>query len=256
MITDTFKNKPVFVGYLTAGDGGLQKTKQAMQALVDGGVDILEVGIPFSDPVADGPIIQQAATRALQQGASLQNILPMIAEFKRFNHTPVIIFSYFNPIFQAKRQNPNFYQTLKDYGVDGCLVVDLPLEEMQSHYVDCINNQIDPIFLISPSTPIERIAKINQKGQGMFYYVCRKGTTGIKTDLPPDLKQRLTEIKHICQLPVVVGFGVSNREMAKKICDIADGFVVGSYFVKALASGENTRTLKALATSIDPRQAR
>lgn len=251
---NTFKNK-AFVGYLTAGDGGLENSLMAMHALVAGGVDILEIGVPFSDPIADGPTIQAASARALKSNITIENILQLISRFKNESESeiPIILFSYYNPIYQAKQNNPNFYADLKAHGVDGCLIVDLPLEEMDYHYHACINHQIDPIFLISPSTPMPRIQMIASKARGMLYYVCRKGTTGIKNDLPNDFKKRLTDIQSITKLPVVVGFGVSNRNMTKTICEYADGFVVGSLFVNAIAAGFNCEQLIALTKSLDPR---
>jgi len=242
--------QPCFIGYLTAGDGGMERSKEAMLALIHGGVDILEVGVPFSDPVADGPTIQAAATRALEDGANLEKILQLIRELKQETDTPIILFTYYNPILNA---GPGFYARAKEAGVDGCLVVDLPLEESDAYRKACEKEGLDPVFLISPSTPKERIKKIADCSRGMLYYVTRSGTTGVRDTLPTDLKEKLKTIKSVSKLPVVAGFGVSNRDMAKAMLEHADGFVVGSLFVKAVANGDTPEQIKTLVESIDPR---
>ena len=149
---------------------------------------------------------------------------------------------------------PSFYSKAKDAGVDGCLVVDLPLEEAKNHTDACAEHHIDPIFLISPSTSKERIIEINQHAKGMLYYVSRKGTTGVKSSLPNDFKQRLREIKSLTKLPVVSGFGISTQGMAQEVLQHTDGFVIGSLFVKAVADGMSPAELTQLAKSIDPRK--
>ncbi|WP_423063986.1 tryptophan synthase subunit alpha [Candidiatus Paracoxiella cheracis] len=250
-ITEQFKHKPAFVGYLTVGDGGLQRTYDSALALVAGGVDILEVGVPFSDPVADGPTIQQASQRALDNGTTLKDVLDLIKKLRKQVNIPIILFSYYNPLIQAGNE---FYRRAKEASVDGCLVVDLPLEEADNHEAACTEVGIDPIFLISPSTPKERIEKINQHAKGMLYYVSRKGTTGMKSTLPGDFQQKIQNIKSLTHLPVVAGFGISNRDMAADVLQQADGFVIGSLFVKAVADGMSPSDLTQLAKSIDPRK--
>ena len=250
IIEKTLRQKNGFVGYLTAGDGGMTRSKEAMLALVAGGVNILEVGVPFSDPIADGPIIQSAAKRALASGATIEKVLQLVLALKQEAKTPIILFTYYNPILNA---GPNFYRRAKQAGVDGCLVVDLPLEESSVYQKACAKENLDPIFLISPSTPKERVEQIAKQGRGMLYYVSRLGTTGLRSDLSADLKARLTMIKSISKLPVVAGFGVTNREMAKAILAYADGFVVGSLFVAAVAKGETPDQIQSLVKAIDPR---
>jgi len=238
------------VGYLTAGDGGMTRSREAMLALIQGGVNILEVGVPFSDPVADGVTIQAAATRALKAGANLEGVLQLVRQIKQETNTPIILYSYYNPILNA---GPSFYRRAKEAGVDGCLVVDLPMEESEKYRQCCDAENLDPIFLISPTTSKERIEKISALGRGMLYYVTRSGTTGIRKDLPADLKQRLDLIKSISSLPVVAGVGISNRDMADAVLLHADGFVVGSLFVKAVANGDTSKKIQLLAEKIDPR---
>lgn len=250
IIEKTLREQGGFVAYLTAGDGGMQRTKEAMLALIQGGVNIVEVGLPFSDPIADGPTIQAAAARALESGATLENVFQLIREIKNETQVPVILFTYYNPIVNA---GSTFYRRAKEAGIDGCLVVDLPLEESKAYQEACIKENLDPIFLISPSTPKERIKRISEASRGMLYYVTRSGTTGVRDEVPSDLKEKLKMIKSVSSLPVVAGFGIANRDMAKAMLAYADGFVVGSLFVKAVAQGETPKQIQILAESIDPR---
>ena len=249
VIEETLRKQSGFVGYLTAGDGGLSRSKEAMLALIKGGVNILEVGVPFSDPVADGATIEAAAARALKLGASLEGVLELIRDLRKETDVPIILFSYYNPVFQA---GEDFFKRAHDAGVNGCLIVDLPIEESDAYCQSCEAANIDSVFLISPSTPIDRIKQINNKSKGMLYYVCRTGTTGVKNTMPEDLKQRLADIKSVATLPVVAGFGISNRDMAAEVLNHADGFVVGSLFVKAVADGKTAAELTMLASSLNP----
>ncbi len=249
-IAQQFKQGPAFVAYLTAGDGGIQRTEQAALALIKGGVNILEIGVPFSDPVADGPTIQQAHTRALQNHTTLQDTLSLVKSLRQQTDVPIILFSYYNPIFQALKND--FFVKAKQAGVDGCLIVDLPVEESADYFAACKENNIDPVLLLAPSTPVERIEKINSHGSGMLYYACRKGITGVQQALPADFANKMKLIKQHTNLPVVAGFGIADAAIAKKVLQVADGFVVGSRFVKAVAQGLMLDELTALAKSIDP----
>jgi tryptophan synthase alpha chain len=250
-IQQQFAKRPAFVAYLTAGDGGMARTLEASLALVAGGVDILEIGLPFSDPVADGPTIEQAAERALAQGFTLDQVLQLISDFRQQSSVPIILFSYYTPLFLASKKG--FFEKAKNAGVDGCLIVDLPIEEAAEHIQLCNKIGMDPVFLISPSTPAERMKLINQYSRGMLYYACRKGTTGIKDQFPEDFIDKMREIKSHTTLPVAVGFGISNKTMAQKALEYADGFVIGSLFVKAIAEGKSAAQLTELAQSLDPR---
>ena len=241
-----------YVGYFTAGDGGFDKSLAIMRAYAESGIDIIEVGVPFSDPIADGPVIQAAATRAItESNFTLDNALQLIAAFKANYNTRIVLFSYYNPIMQFLRSH-DFYKEAKSAGVDGCLVVDLPLEEAANYRAKCIAVDIDPIFLIANSTPIARIEESSRLGRGMLYYACRNGVTGTQKELPAEFVDKITQIKAHSTLPVVVGFGVSNKDMAAKILEYADGFVVGSLLVQA-AHEKTDQELRALIKSLDPR---
>lgn len=251
-LSEIFNRKKAFVAYVTAGDGGMDRTVSAMHALVDGGVDILEIGVPFSDPVADGPVIQAAADRSLKNGTTIDTVLRGIHQFKQSQATPVVLFGYYNPIFVAN-QSGDFFKRAKEAGVDGVLIVDVPLEECDDYYTQCVEVGIDPVLLLSPSTPAERVQKINEKSKGMLYYACRKGTTGEKSTLPEGFAKQMSDIKVLTTLPVIAGFGVSNKAMSAEILQHADGFVVGSTFVKAIGDGIEDDALTTLAKSLDPR---
>ena len=243
-----FANDKAFIAYLTAGDGGIQRTLDAAIALIEGGVNMLEIGMPFSDPVADGPIIQRAATRSLAAGTTLQDVLWLTTEIRKRSDIPLILFSYFNPILSALQSD--FLSDAKNAGIDGLLLVDCPLEESQVVRRQCMQNGISLIYVITPSTTLERMKKIDQYAQGFLYYACRKGTTGVRHGLPEGFQENMASIKAIVSLPIVVGFGISNNEMAKEVCRVADGVVVGSLFVKALEDGLPMLSLSKLAQNI------
>lgn len=250
-IEQLFANNKAFIAYLTAGDGGIQRTLDAALALIEGGVNMLEIGMPFSDPVADGPIIQRAATRSLAAGTTLHDVLWLTKEIRKRSNIPLILFSYFNPILSVLQSD--FLSDAKKAGIDGLLLVDCPLEESEVVRQKCVKNEIALISVITPSTTLDRMKKLDQYAQGFLYYACRKGTTGVRNALPDDLQQKIESIKSVMHLPVVVGFGISNQEMADCVLEHADGVVVGSLFVKALEDGGHPSILSALARGIWPK---
>lgn len=246
-IQKLFSNEKSYTAYLTAGDGGIKKTLAASLALIDGGVNMLEIGIPFSDPVADGPVIQRAATRALQQGTTMQDVLWLAAEIRKKSDIPLILFTYLNPVLSAKPSE--FLKQAKNAGIDGLLLVDCPLEESHEIRNLCEQNDIAMIYVITSATSDSRIQKINQHASGFLYYACRKGTTGMRNELPEDFASKISSIRNVVNVPVIVGFGISSREMAEQVREHADGVVVGSYFVKALEDDVDTSSLTSLAES-------
>jgi len=247
-----FKKRPAFVAYLTAGQRGLNFTKEAAIALAKGGVDLLEIGVPFSDPIADGPVIAQAMNEALSYPITLHSILNTIHEIKQVKNIPIVLFTYFNPLF--KTGITKIMKEAKQAGVDAILTVDCPLEE-SSEYFSCAKSaSMDTIGLISPSTEPERILKICQSDPAFLYYICRNGITGVKDSLPEDYLKKIAQIKSLSIIPVIAGFGISTKEMASSALECADGFVVGSLFVKAIADGISPLALQQLAINLDPRE--
>lgn len=249
-IQEHFSKGKLFIAYLTAGDGGIQRTLDAALALIEGGVNMLEIGVPFSDPIADGPVIQRAANRALKNGTTLNDILFLAKEIRKKSSIPLILFSYLNPILSAMAGT--FFEDAKNAGIDGILIVDCPLEESQIFREKCLAQEIAPIYVIAPSTTPARIQKINEQAKGFLYYACRKGTTGVRSSLPEDFAEKIQLIKKNVTLPVVTGFGIANRETAAKVLQTADGVVVGSYFVEALERGISPSELKHLAETMNP----
>ncbi len=249
-IQDHFHAQKAFVAYLTAGDGGIQRTLDAALALIAGGVNMLEIGVPFSDPIADGPVIQRAATRALMAKTTLKDVLWLAQQIRQYSTIPLILFSYLNPILAAMKGA--FFQEAQDAGIDGALLVDCPLEESVHFHEQCNNHHLAPIYVITPTTSTRRIQDIDAQGNGFLYYACRKGTTGIKSDLPSDFADNMQRIKSVAHLPIVAGFGISTPQSAAAVCQHADGVVIGSLFVKALEEGMTLQALTALAQRLNP----
>lgn len=224
-ISKAFESKRAFVGYLTVGDATIDRFFD----LIERGVNVIEVGLPFSDPVADGPVIQQAMQRALEKKTKKEKALEIIAALREKSEVAIVVFTYFNPI---QKDLAGFLQKIKEAGADGILVVDLPIEHAQEYEALCSKIGLDPIFIISASTEPSRIQTIAQHAKGFLYYACRKGVTGAREDLPEDLSQRIALIRTMSSLPIAVGFGISSIAMGEKVLDVADGFVIGSQFVK------------------------
>lgn len=247
------KQKP-FLGFVVGGDGGVEYCVDCCLQLIEGGVDILEIGLPFSDPVADGPVIQRAAERSLEQGTTSSTILEIGAEIRKKSDVPLILFTYYNPLY---KKGNGFLKELKSAGFDAILVVDLPPPEPNGaehpYYQAMQEAGLHPIFLISPSTDDTRLAKIAAVGEGFLYYVIQKGTTGVRNKLPEDFSFHISRIRSKTKLPIAAGFGIADRGSAQVALDASDGFVVGSAFVKLMERRAAPSELKLLAQSIDPR---
>jgi len=221
--------------YLTAGDPDLGTTKEIILGLDGAGVDILEIGVPFSDPTADGPIIQKASHRALKAGATLSGILEMIGEVREASEIPIVLFGYYNPILNYG--NERFAKRARAAGVDGVLVVDLPPEESAELRTHTDRAGIDFISLIAPTSTDERIRTIAQNAGGFLYYISITGVTGTTRPQVADIKKDMERIRAITGLPVAVGFGISTPEQAREIAPHADGIVIGSAFVRLIEEG-------------------
>ncbi|RZA26210.1 MAG: tryptophan synthase subunit alpha [Proteobacteria bacterium] len=239
-----------FVAYLTAGDPDLQKTVDYVEALAKGGADIIELGIPFSDPLADGPVNQRAAERALLKGVSLTKILEIIPAIReKAPDVPLVIFSYMNPIFAMGFEN--FARQAEASGADAVLVVDLPPEESLEYRKILQKHKLDTIFLASPTSNEERLKIVDQSSSGFVYYVSRTGVTGAQTSLSTTLHKELKEVRRFSQLPIMVGFGISNAQQAKEAAADADGVIVGSAIVKIIEEGKEVeKRLEAFAKGI------
>ena len=242
--------RKAFVGYLTAGHKGIEYSFKSSLAMIKGGVDILEIGIPFSDPVADGPVIQKAMQDSLGRKTSFEDVFNLVKRIRvEKSDVPIVLFSYLNPIMKI---GSDFYRKTAESGADALLIVDMPLEESEAIHSKCREFGLELIFIISPSTPKKRIKKIVKRAGGFLYYVCRKGTTGIKSSLPEGFEEKIKEIKSVSNLPVVGGFGISTKEMAEQIAKETDGSVVGSFFVSAMENMISEDEISALAKTLKP----
>lgn len=238
-----FKQKAK-IAYLTAGDG---ESIPYFLALARAGATILEIGIPFSDPIADGPVIQRAMQRSLQAGTNVEKVLEGVRHIRASTDAALVLFSYFNPIHHHLS---TFLQNAKSAGADGVLIVDLPYEESKEFREACISIGIAPIAVAAPSTPLDRIALLTQQNSGFLYYACRKGTTGARETLPEGLKETVQEIRKRTQLPIAVGFGIANQTSVKECLTVADGCVVGSYFVSQVEKKCSVEELEEKARSL------
>lgn len=238
-ITTCFKSlrhsgRKALIPYIVAGDPQLDATLPVMHTLVSAGANIIELGIPFSDPMADGPVIQRASERALAQGVSLHQVLEVVKHFRKDDQTtPVVLMGYLNPI-EAMGYSA-FVQSAFDVGVDGVLIVDLPPEEAQELTSALHGAEIDPIFLLAPTSSPQRIKKMAALGRGYLYYVSLKGVTGSSALNVSDVEQKIAAIRTVTDIPVGVGFGIKNAETAAAISRIADAVVVGSAIVSRMA---------------------
>lgn len=225
--------------YLTAGDPSLTVTKEIILSLDRARVDILEIGVPFSDPTADGPVIQAASHRALTAGATLAGILDMIDEVRQVSEIPIVLFGYYNPILSYGAER--FAVKAREVGVDGILVVDLPPEEAGELRCYTDTAGIDFISLIAPTTTDERIRTITDNSGGFLYYISITGVTGTAKPEVSDIQRDVKRIRAITDLPVAVGFGISTPEQAREIAPHADGIVIGSAFVRLIeeSAGKN-----------------
>ncbi|MEC8444030.1 MAG: tryptophan synthase subunit alpha [Pseudomonadota bacterium] len=228
------QGKKALIPYITAGDPDKATTVPMMHALVEAGADAIELGVPFSDPMADGPTIQLACERSLAHGTSLRDVLAMVAEFRQTNqHTAVVLMGYLNPI--EAMGYPTFVELASEAGVDGVLVVDMPPEEAQG--VDSMFEQagLDFIYLLAPTSTEERIKTIGNVGRGYVYYVSLRGVTGSAAIDVDDVSRNLDRIREHVKAPLCVGFGIQNAEAAAKVSDVCDGVIVGSALVNCIA---------------------
>jgi len=258
-IQDTFERlrrqrRGGMVTYVTAGDPDAETSSRILVALAGAGADILEVGVPFSDPLADGPVIQRATERALASGMTLRGTLDVVRTVRRSVDTPVVLFTYANPVL---RMDPAvFAREAREAGVDGVLILDYPVEEAEPLRAPLVAAGLDPIFLISPTTTDGRIRRSGELGRGFLYVISRLGVTGVRDRLAEDVTGLVARVRAHSSLPVAVGFGISSPEHVAEACRSADAAVVGSALVNVIAehgaapdvaerAGEYVRWLKS-----------
>jgi len=253
-ITETFaalraKNQTALIPFLTAGDPDMAITAELIHTLVDNGADLIELGVPFSDPMADGPTIQAASERALAAGATLDKVLQLVAEIRKTCQVPLVLMGYYNPIFRYGAER--FAKAAATAGVDGVLLVDLPPEEAAEISSTLKAAGIAMITLLAPTTPPARMRRLAQAAEGYLYYVSMTGVTGAQQISPQDIRQAVEELKAMTAVPVGVGFGITTVADARAVGEFADGVVVGSALVKIIADyGQSKELLPRVAKFI------
>lgn len=236
-IKKAFENEKAFIGFVTAGDPNLETSEKIMLAMAQGGCDLIEIGIPFSDPIAEGPVIQEANLRSLSQGTTTDKVFELTKKVSAQTDIPLVYMTYLNVLFRYGYDN--FLQKAKDAGVSGVIIPDLPFEEKDELQIVAKNYDIDVISLIAPTSE-DRIKMIASQAQGFIYTVSSMGVTGTRDKITTDLEAITTAVKSVTDTPVAIGFGISTPEQARKYAHLADGVIVGSAIVKIIAEyGKN-----------------
>lgn len=226
------RRQKALVTFITAGDPSLGTTKKIVSALESGGADLVELGVPFSDPMADGPVIQKASERALAKGATLKKVLRLVREIRRTSQIPLLLMGYYNPILSYGLKR--YARDAVAAGVDATLVVDLPPEEAVPLDRELKKNGIDLIYLLTPTSDADRIRKVASRARGFIYFVSMTGITGARLKSEGEVRAKVAQIRRFTKLPIVVGFGISRPDQARAMGKIADGVVVGSALVKLI----------------------
>src|SRR6478752_2062551 len=228
-----FQNRPALVAYLTCGDPDLATTLDIVLSAIEAGAEAIELGVPFSDPVADGPVIQRASERALKHGTSLAQVLTLAAEIReQAQSTGLIVFTYLNPILRMGLEK--FCKVARAAGVDGALVTDLPVEEAGEYLRAMREHDLSPVFLAAPTSPDERLRRIAEASRGFIYAVSRTGVTGQRQQLAEDARKLVKRLRRVTKLPIALGFGISSAEQFAEVGQFADAVVVGSAIVQTV----------------------
>ncbi len=232
------ENKTALVSYITAGDPNPDVTVPLLHALAEAGSDVIELGVPFSDPMADGPVIQLACERALAHHVRLTDVIEMVRRFREKDQiTPIILMGYLNPIEIMGYET--FAKKASAAGVDGVLTVDMPPEEAEGVLPIYAENGLDPIFLVSPESTVERFKIISEHSKGFIYYVSLKGVTGVKAIDTVAVAEKMNELRQYTDLPIGVGFGINDAETAKAVAQVANAVVIGSAIVRRVEANQH-----------------
>ncbi len=247
------EGRAAFVAYLCAGDPDLETSLAACRALIEAGIDVLELGVPFSDPLADGLTNQLAAQRALESGMTGDKVLELVRRVREFSDVPIVFYTYYNLVFA--KGSEDYAETAKAAGADALLTLDLPPEESAEHLAACEAQGLETVYIVAPTTPDERLEAICAATTGFVYYVSREGVTGEQSSMAEGIQARVATIQQHTDLPVVVGFGVSTAEHVRTVAQAADGVVVGSAIVNCIAQNPSDRqaivdALKAKMTDL------
>ena len=245
------ERRKALIPYITAGDPHPSLTVPLMRAMVEAGADILELGVPFSDPMADGPVIQRAGERALKHGVGLRDVLRLVAEFRKEDKdVPIVLMGYANPVEAMGAER--FIAAAREAGVDGVIVVDYPPEECEDFSVLAKKNGIDPIFLLAPTSTDKRIGDVARIGSGYLYYVSLRGITGAGNIDLKDVAARIPKIRAATHLPIGVGFGIRDAESARRVAQAADAVVIGSRLIQEIEGGAPAEAVSRVKTFLRP----
>ncbi len=237
-IENAFKNGKAFISFLTGGDPDLETSEKLIYAMDKAGADLIEIGVPFSDPIAEGPVIQEANERALAAGCTTDKLFDMVARVRKNTQIPLVYLTYINPIFTYGTEK--FMKRCKECGIDGLIIPDLPYEEKGEFADVCKEYGVDIISLIAP-TSHERITMIAKESQGFVYCVSSLGVTGVRTEIKTDVSEMVDLVKKATDVPCAVGFGIATPQQAENMAKVADGAIVGSAIVKIIAEhGRNS----------------
>ena len=239
--------RPALIAYLTCGDPDLRTTREIALAAISAGAEVIELGVPFSDPVADGPVIQRASERALRNHVSLEDVLTLAAEIRRESEAGLIVFSYLNPILRYGLEK--FASKAAEWGIDGALVTDLPVEEADEYLRHMRKRGLATVFLAAPTSTDERLKRIAEASTGFVYAVSRTGVTGARKDLADDAQKLVKRLRRFTKLPIAVGFGISGPEQFASVGNFADAAVVGSAIVQTIESNRG-KEVQAVAEYI------
>lgn len=231
-IAKAFENGPAFIPFLTAGDPSLEKTEEFIHEMIHAGADLIEIGIPFSDPIAEGPVIQEADIRALRAGTTPDRIFEMVARLRKTTDIPMVFLTYVNPVFHYGFER--FCARCEETGIDGLIIPDLPFEEKGELDAVMKRHGLDLISLIAPTSE-DRISRIAAEASGYIYVVSSMGVTGVRSEIKTDLRSILDVIRKTTDVPAAIGFGINTPEQAREMTRIADGAIVGSAIVKIIA---------------------
>ncbi len=244
-IQSTFNGHKALIAYLTAGDPTPEKTPELVAALERGGVDLIELGVPFSDPIADGPVIQRGADRALRAGTTVPKVLEIARQIRAKSSIPLLLFTYLNPVLRYGLEK--LAADAKAAGIDGCLLTDLSVEEAAPYVAAMRKADLDTVFLAAPTSTPRRLELVGKYSTGFVYLVSRTGVTGERSSLSNSIAPLVTSTRQVTKLPLAVGFGISTPEQARDVARLADGVVVGSAVVRTIEQGGD---LEAFARSL------
>ena len=231
-IHEAFENKKAFIAFLTGGDPDFETSVNLIKEVAKAGADLIEIGIPFSDPIAEGPVIQEANIRALSGGMTTDRIFDLVKEVRKDVTVPLVFLTYLNPVYHYGPEK--FFRSCKDTGINGIIIPDMPFEEKGEILESAKKYGVELISLIAPTSD-ERIKMIAREAEGFIYVVSSLGVTGVRSEIKPDLKSIVDSIREVNQIPTAIGFGISPPEQAEKMAKTADGVIVGSAMVKIVA---------------------